>query len=90
MRNAIALLTASFVVAACGGGAPAGTPAAAGPAAPAATPGPAASVSARPRVGDTAPALDLRDQDDVPWTLASLRGTKWVVVAFYPKAATPG
>ena len=39
--------------------------------------------------GDEAPDFELRDQDDEPVRLSSLRG-KPVVLYFYPKADTPG
>ena len=39
--------------------------------------------------GDEAPDFELRDQDDQPVRLSSLRG-KPVVLYFYPKADTPG
>jgi peroxiredoxin Q/BCP len=41
------------------------------------------------RVGATAPAFSLPDQDGVPVPLSSLRGS-WVVLYFYPKDDTPG
>ena len=40
-------------------------------------------------VGSPAPEFTLPDQDGVPVSLASLRGS-WVVVYFYPKDDTPG
>ena len=41
------------------------------------------------RVGEKAPAFTLPDQDGVPVSLSSLRGS-WVVLYFYPKDDTPG
>ena len=41
------------------------------------------------RVGATAPAFSLPDQDGVPVPLSSLCGS-WVVMYFYPKDDTPG
>lgn len=40
-------------------------------------------------VGEEAPAFTLRDQDDEPVSLETLRGQP-VVVYFYPRADTPG
>ena len=40
--------------------------------------------------GSEAPDFKLRDQDDQEWHLASLRGRGWVLVAYFPKASTPG
>lgn len=40
--------------------------------------------------GDEAPAFTLKDQDGNDVSLASYRGKKNVVIAFYPKAFTPG
>ena len=48
---------------------------------------------ARPAVGDAAPALRLNDQHGQAVTVAPpAQGTDgaWTVLAFYPKAATPG
>ena len=42
-----------------------------------------------PCVGDPAPDLTLADHDGLPVTLSHLAG-RWVVLAFYPKAETPG
>ena len=41
------------------------------------------------RVGAKAPEFNLPDQDGVPVSLSSLRGS-WVVLYFYPKDDTPG
>ena len=40
-------------------------------------------------VGDAAPAFSLPDQDGNPVSLADFAG-RWVVLWWYPKAATPG
>jgi len=42
-----------------------------------------------PKVGDPAPAFELRDQDERKVTLESLAGKRFVL-AFYPKDFTPG
>lgn len=42
-----------------------------------------------PEVGDRAPGFTLPDQHGEEVSLADLRGS-WVVLYFYPKAATPG
>ena len=39
--------------------------------------------------GQTAPDFELPDQDGNPVHLADLRGS-WVLLWWYPKAATPG
>jgi thioredoxin-dependent peroxiredoxin len=39
--------------------------------------------------GDPAPPFTLRDQDGEAVSLESLRGS-WVLLWWYPKAATPG
>ena len=44
----------------------------------------------RPEVGDPAPAFRLNDQDGKALSLAQATKDTWVVLAFYPKAATPG
>jgi peroxiredoxin Q/BCP len=41
------------------------------------------------KVGDSAPKFTLKNQDDQPVSLESLKGQK-VVVYFYPAASTPG
>lgn len=40
--------------------------------------------------GSEAPDLRLRDQDGREWSLQGLRGRGWVLLAFFPKANTPG
>lgn len=101
VRSLVLVLAAAGCGAASQSAAPAPAPTAAAPTAPVApAPPPAAGPSAgaaatpaagaRPAPGDVAPDLDLRDQDGAPWRLASLRGSTWAVVAFYPKASTPG
>jgi peroxiredoxin Q/BCP len=42
-----------------------------------------------PKVGDSAPAFTLPDQNGTPRTLADFRG-KWLVLYFYPRDDTPG
>ncbi len=42
-----------------------------------------------PRVGDKAPLVTGRNQDDKTWKLASLIGKKLVVLYFYPKDDSP-
>ena len=44
----------------------------------------------RPKVGDPAPGFRLNDQDGQALSLAKATKDTWVVLAFYPKAATPG
>ncbi len=39
--------------------------------------------------GTTAPDFTVEDQDSKPFTLSSLEG-RWVLLWWYPKAATPG
>jgi peroxiredoxin Q/BCP len=40
-------------------------------------------------IGDPAPPFTLRDQDGAAVSLEDLRGS-WVLLWWYPKAATPG
>jgi len=40
-------------------------------------------------IGDAAPPFTLRDQDGASVSLDDLRGS-WVLLWWYPKAATPG
>jgi len=42
------------------------------------------------KVGDKAPAFDLRTDADKTWEAAEHYGKKWVVVYFYPGDFTPG
>src|SRR5947209_6027822 len=42
------------------------------------------------KVGDKAPAFELRTDADTTWTSADHVGKKWVVVYFYPGDFTPG
>lgn len=41
-------------------------------------------------VGDRAPAFRLNDQEGSAASLAEARRAAWVVLAFFPKADTPG
>lgn len=50
---------------------------------------PAPAASAKPQVGQMAPAFSLVDQNGKKHALADYKG-KWVVVYFYPKDQTPG
>jgi len=43
-----------------------------------------------PKVGDTAPAIEAKDQDGKTWKLADVVGKKIVLLYFYPKDDTPG
>lgn len=43
-----------------------------------------------PKMGNLAPAFTLRNQDDAKVALKQFRGSKNVVLYFYPKAMTPG
>src|SRR2546425_2264170 len=43
-----------------------------------------------PKVGDTAPAIEAKDQDGKNWKLADFVGRKIVLLYFYPKDDTPG
>jgi len=42
------------------------------------------------KVGDPAPAFDLRTDSDTTWSSSDHFGKKWVVVYFYPGDFTPG
>jgi peroxiredoxin Q/BCP len=44
----------------------------------------------RPEVGDAAPDFKLRGSDGQLVSLGAYRGKKTVVLAFFPKAFTPG
>ncbi len=43
-----------------------------------------------PKVGDKAPDFKLMGSDGKEYTLSQFRGKSAVVIAWYPKAATPG
>lgn len=43
-----------------------------------------------PKVGDTAPDFTATDTEGQTWTLAEMVKTGPVVLAFFPKAFTPG
>src|SRR5438876_10452024 len=43
-----------------------------------------------PKVDDTAPAIEAKDQDGKTWKLADVVGKKIVLLYFYPKDDTPG
>ncbi|MGH1371531.1 MAG: thioredoxin-dependent thiol peroxidase [Cellvibrionaceae bacterium] len=45
---------------------------------------------AHPKIGNMAPAFTLQKQDGTKVSLKDFRGSKNVVVYFYPKAMTPG
>ena len=49
-----------------------------------------AEEDARPKAGDPAPSFRLNDQEGRVLSLAKVTKDTWVVLAFYPKAATPG
>src|SRR5437667_2417080 len=49
-----------------------------------------AQESKTPKVGDTAPAIEAKDQDGKTWKLADVVGKKIVLLYFYPKDDTPG
>lgn len=51
---------------------------------------PLRAAAAMPAIGDQAPDFTLPDQDGKPVHLAAFRGKSNVVVAFYPRAFTPG
>lgn len=42
------------------------------------------------KVGDQAPAIEARSDEDVTWTSKDRFGKKWVVIYFYPGDFTPG
>ncbi len=48
------------------------------------------NLSTELQVGDTAPAIQTKDQDGNPWQLVDHVGEKYVVVYFYPAAMTGG
>lgn len=45
---------------------------------------------ATPEVGDAAPDFELIGSDGKTWSLSDLKGERWTVVAFFPKAFTGG
>lgn len=45
---------------------------------------------AAPEVGDPAPDFELIGSDGKTWSLSDMKGEKWTVVAFFPKAFTGG
>jgi peroxiredoxin Q/BCP len=49
-----------------------------------------AAETAMPKVGDTAPLIEGKNQDGKTWKLADQIGKKVVVLYFYPKDETPG
>ena len=49
-----------------------------------------AGEDARPKVGDPAPSFRLNDQDGKALSLAKATKDAWVILAYYPKADTPG
>jgi thioredoxin-dependent peroxiredoxin len=52
---------------------------------------PVAAIAAQiPKVGDTAPLIEGKDQDGTTWKLADVVGKKVVLLYFYPKDDTPG
>ena len=51
---------------------------------------PAADDKVELKVGDAAPAFELRTDQDKAWSSADHYGKKWVVVYFYPGDLTPG
>lgn len=42
------------------------------------------------KVGEKAPDFKLKGSDGKEYTLKQFQGKQWVVIAWYPKAATPG
>jgi peroxiredoxin Q/BCP len=50
----------------------------------------AADTPAMPKVGDSAPMIEGKDQDNKDWKLAERIGKKVVLLYFYPKDDTPG
>src|SRR5215475_9464115 len=51
---------------------------------------PAAELAKTPKVGDKAPLIEGKDQNDRTWKLADVIGKKIVLLYFYPKDDTPG
>ncbi|MBD3647825.1 MAG: redoxin domain-containing protein [Pseudomonadales bacterium] len=45
---------------------------------------------AAPAVGEPAPEFELIGSDGKTWSLSDLKGDKWTVIAFFPKAFTGG
>jgi thioredoxin-dependent peroxiredoxin len=52
--------------------------------------GHAAEPATTPKVGDTAPPVEGKDQDGKTWKLSEYAGKKPVLLYFYPKDETPG
>lgn len=50
----------------------------------------ASTAQAEPQVGDTAPAFSLKASDGKTYSLADYKGKQVVVLAWFPKAFTPG
>lgn len=50
----------------------------------------AADAGKTPKVGDTAPSIEGKDQDDKTWKLSDHVGKHAVLLYFYPKDETPG
>src|SRR5688572_10126825 len=50
----------------------------------------AAEPAKTPKVGDTAPPVEGKDQDGKAWKLSDHAGKKAVLLYFYPKDDTPG
>jgi peroxiredoxin Q/BCP len=50
----------------------------------------AADAPVMPKVGDTAPLVEGKDQDGKPWKLSDDAGKQIVLLYFYPKDQTPG
>lgn len=49
-----------------------------------------AAASAEPKVGDPAPPFELLGSDGETYTLSQFVGERGVVLAWFPKAFTPG
>lgn len=43
-----------------------------------------------PKIGDKAPAIRLNDQDGRAVAIGPRKDEQWSVLAFFPKASTPG
>ncbi len=51
---------------------------------------PAAEAAEAPEVGEAAPDFSLQGSDGKTYTLSQFRGKQGVVIAWFPKAFTPG